>query len=364
MGVDRGGDAPGAETFAEAVTRLARRTGYAILADSLSGLRFGTHDPANVLGAYDLFLRPSRLAEAVVPDAIVQFGAPLTSKAFHRHAARHPEAFRVAVDETDVARDPSRLTRETLRGGAAATAAALADALERSADPLPDWIASLRRADGIARGAIARHLAERATLGEEGIFPALLDALPDGGILYVGNSMPIRDLDLTAAPSGKRIRVLGNRGVNGIDGVVSSALGASVEAKRARLPIVAVVGDLSFHHDLNALAALREGDARLTLVVVQNDGGGIFSFLPAARHRDSFERLFGTPHGLDLARAAALYGVPHARCGTANELRERSAASFASGESVLLEVRSDRAANRAAHQALADAVRLALEAGA
>ncbi|HET9951665.1 MAG TPA: 2-succinyl-5-enolpyruvyl-6-hydroxy-3-cyclohexene-1-carboxylic-acid synthase [Candidatus Eisenbacteria bacterium] len=358
------GPLDGGAEVAAAVARLAAVTGYPILADPLSGVRFGGHDRSNVFGLYDLFLRSPAFAERATVDAILQFGAPLTSKSYHLHAARHPAAYRALVDEAAEPRDPSRLTREIVKGDPAATAAALADALEKGTEPLPEWLDSFRRAERAAAESVARHLASSAALGEEGVFPALLDAMPDGsdgrpgGILYVGNSMPIRDLDLTAVPSGKAIRVLGNRGVNGIDGVLSSALGASAAGDA---PLLAVVGDLSFHHDLNGLAALREGRARATIVVIQNDGGGIFSFLPVARHGDVFERYFGTPHGLDPAKAAALYGLPHHRCATAEELRDRAKTSLASRESVVLEVRTDRGENRAAHHVLSEAVRRAVE---
>ena len=364
------GPLDGGADFAASVARLAAATGFPILADPLSGVRFGGHDRSSVRGLYDLFLRAPRFAERASFDAIVQFGAPLTSKSYHLHAARHPDAYRVIVDEGGEPRDPSRLTREILKGDPAAAAAALADALETSAEPLPDWSDAFRRAERAASDAVARHLAASPALGEEGVFPAILDAMSvcgeggadagseRGGILYVGNSMPIRDLDLAAAPSGLPVRVLGNRGVNGIDGVLSSALGASAAGG---LPLAAVVGDLSFHHDLNGLAALREGRARATIVVIQNDGGGIFSFLPVARHVEVFERYFGTPHGLDVAKAAALYGIPHHRCTTAEELRDRARASLGSRASAILEVRTERAANRAAHHALAEAARRAVE---
>ena len=358
------GPLDGDAEFAAAVARLAAATGYPILADPLSGVRFGGHDRSNVCGLYDLFLRAPRFAEIASLDAIVQFGAPLTSKSFHLHAARHPGAYRVIVDEGGEPRDPSRLTRDIVRGDPAASATALAEALEKAAEPLPDWSASFRSAERAAGEAVARHLDSSPALGEEGVFPALLGAIPSGGasgatgILYVGNSMPIRDLDLAAAPSGTPVRVLGNRGVNGIDGVLSSALGASAAGE---LPLLAVVGDLSLHHDLNGLAALREGRARATIVVIQNDGGAIFSFLPVARHGEVFERYFGTPHGLDVAKAASLYGVPHHRCTTAQELRDRARASLSERGSVILEIRTDRAANRAAHHALAEAAIRAVE---
>lgn len=352
-----GPDDGGAE-FAEAVARLAAVTGYPILADPLSGVRFGEHDRSRVHGAYDLFLRASRFLEGDAPEAIVQFGAPLTSKAYHLYAARYPEAIRFAVDAAGAWRDPSRRLRAVLAGDPALTARSLADALEKGAEPLAGWGESFARAERLATAAVERHLASAASLGEEGVFPALLGALPAGATLYVGNSMAVRDLDLSAGGSAARVRVLGNRGVNGIDGVVSSALGASAAGDA---PLAAVVGDLSFHHDLNALSALREGGVAATIVVVNNDGGGIFSFLPAARHAGVFERYFGTPHGLDLAKAAALYRVPYALVRTAEELRARAAASLAARTTVILEVRTERTANRDAHRALAEAARLAVE---
>lgn len=348
-------DRPG---FAAAIARLAEATGYPVLADPLSSLRYGPHDRAAVCGAYDLFLRAPGFVEREAPELILQFGATPTSKAFQFYAARHESALRIAVDEAGAWRDPSRRLHEVVTADPALFAAALADALRTGSEPLASWRASFDAAERAARGAIDRHVAGSPALGEESIFPALLPAIPDGGTLYVGNSMIVRDLDATAPESPRRIRILGNRGVNGIDGVVSSALGASAAGGA---PLLAVVGDLSFHHDLTSLAALREGRARATIVVVNNDGGGIFSFLPVAAHGASFERLFATPHGLDVARAAALYGVPYARATTAEELRERAAASLRSGTTAILEVRTERGENRAAHRRLADAAIRAVE---
>jgi 2-succinyl-5-enolpyruvyl-6-hydroxy-3-cyclohexene-1-carboxylate synthase len=352
------GPEDGSPEFADAVARLAAVTGYPILADPLSGVRFGPHDRSRVIASYDLFLRSSRFAETNAPEAVVQFGPPLTSRAYHRYAEQHASAYGLSIDSGGAWRDPSRRAREVVAGDPAAACRALAEALERGAEPLPSWAETFLGADRAAATELRRHHEGTPALGEESVFPAVLAALPDGGVLYVGNSMAVRDLDLSAVSSAKRIRALGNRGVNGIDGVVSSALGASAAGDA---PLLAVVGDLSFHHDLNALAALRERRARATIVVVQNDGGGIFSFLPVAHHGQVFERYFGTPHGLDLARAAALYGVPHAVCATAEELTARAAASVASRATTILEVRTDRAANVAAHEALAAAVRRAVE---
>ncbi|HEU4725581.1 MAG TPA: 2-succinyl-5-enolpyruvyl-6-hydroxy-3-cyclohexene-1-carboxylic-acid synthase, partial [Candidatus Eisenbacteria bacterium] len=174
-GPDDGGPA-----FADAIARLAAVTGYPILADPLSGARFGAHDRSRVHGAYDLFLRASTFLEGDAPEAIVQFGAPLTSKAYHLYAARHPDALRLAVDAAGAWRDPSRRLRGVLTGDPALTAEALAEALAKGAEPLAAWGESFARAERLAAAAVERHLASAPTLGEEGVFPALLGALPDG----------------------------------------------------------------------------------------------------------------------------------------------------------------------------------------
>ncbi|MGE5175195.1 MAG: 2-succinyl-5-enolpyruvyl-6-hydroxy-3-cyclohexene-1-carboxylic-acid synthase [Hyphomicrobiales bacterium] len=345
--------------FAAAAAALAEATGWPILADPLSGLRYGPHDRSRVLGGYDAFLRFPALAERLAPDAVVQFGAALTSKAFHGYLARHAP-LHVLVDEGGEWRDPSRRAAERITADPAATARALATALRPLTEPELEWADAFGRAEAAARRALERRRdAEGPEPTEGGLFPELFEAMPEGATLYVGNSMPVRDLDLHVPGSAKRVRVLGNRGVSGIDGVLSSALGASAAGDG---PVLAVIGDLSLHHDLNAMAALREGRAAATIVVVNNDGGGIFSFLPVARHdREGFERFFGTPHGLDFAPLAALYGVPHARPATWEALRDAVASSLAERRSALVEVRTERARNAALHREASEAIGRELE---
>ncbi len=342
---------------------LAEATGYPVLADPLSGLRYGDHDRSDILGAYDVFLRAPRFADALAPEVFLYFGAPATSKAFDRYAARFPAALHVGVDPAGAFRDPGRRMATVLRGDSALTAAALAAALEAAGPhpPKPDWKDLFMRAERAARGALTRGLAaEPDTITEASLFPSLLAALPSGTLLLAGNSMPVRDLDSFVPGSDRPLRAIANRGLNGIDGVVSTALGASAAGDA---PLMAVVGDLSFHHDLNGLSALREGRARAVIVVVNNDGGGIFSFLPAAEHRDLFERYFGTPHGLEFGAAAALYGIPYSRPGSRQELVERAGDALRARRSEIIEVRTDRARNAEHHRALlADAIRAVEEA--
>jgi 2-succinyl-5-enolpyruvyl-6-hydroxy-3-cyclohexene-1-carboxylate synthase len=359
-----------AGTDPAAIHDLAEATGYPVLADPLSGLRYGAHDRSQILGAYDVFLRSPRFAESAAPEVFLHFGAPPTSKALDRYAARFPDAVHVGVDPAGAFRDPGRRMGTVLRGDSAPTALALAAAVRGSAasapltpmaNPAPDFRERFARAERAARGALDRAFGmEPDAITEASLFPTLFPSLPAGALLVAGNSMPVRDLDSFAPGSDLTVRALSNRGLNGIDGVLSTALGASASSDA---PLLVVVGDLSFHHDLNGLAALREGVARATILVVNNDGGGIFSFLPAAEHRDLFERYFGTPHGLDFSAAAALYGIPYSRPGSRRELAERAGESLRARRTEIIEVRTDRARNVEHHRALlADAIRAVEEA--
>jgi 2-succinyl-5-enolpyruvyl-6-hydroxy-3-cyclohexene-1-carboxylate synthase len=342
----------GAPDFASSVARLAEVTGYPVLADPLSQVRFGHGSGAPILGAYDTFLRSAPFADRHGPEVLIQFGAAATSKAFHAFAARHPGAAHVIVDPAGAWRSPARRAREVIAADPSQFASALAEALQGSADPLPSWRADFERAEDAAREAIERHLGGTDAIREGKLFPELLEALDESGTLYVGNSMPIRDLDTFVPAHPRRIRVLANRGASGIDGVVSSALGASAATEG---PLLLVTGDLSFHHDLNALHMAKDPRVGVTIVVVQNDGGGIFNFLPAARHA-AFERYFGTPHGLGFEPVAAMYGIPHSRPSTWEELKSLAGTSLAARATEVIEVRTDREENRAWHQALWDDV--------
>jgi 2-succinyl-5-enolpyruvyl-6-hydroxy-3-cyclohexene-1-carboxylate synthase len=170
--------------------------------------------------------------------------------------------------------------------------------------------------------------------------------------------MPVRDLDAFGGSGDKSIRALANRGANGIDGVVSTALGVAAVSDG---PLVLVIGDLAFYHDMNGLLAAKLHDIDATIVLINNDGGGIFSFLPQAVHREHFEQLFGTPHGLDFAPAASMYGGSYARATDSASLQR--AVSYATrGKGLhIVELRTDRDRNVELHHEAWAAVAAALD---
>jgi 2-succinyl-5-enolpyruvyl-6-hydroxy-3-cyclohexene-1-carboxylate synthase len=171
-------------------------------------------------------------------------------------------------------------------------------------------------------------------------------AVRDGDMVFCASSMPIRDAESFLPASERDVLFLSNRGANGIDGTVSSAIGASIASDR---PLWIVIGDLALHHDSNGLALLRHATVPVRIVCLNNDGGGIFEFLPQADQvtRDEFEAVFGTPLGLDLSKLAALHDIEHRRITGLDEL-----AGAGAGDHVLIEVPIDRVANVAIHEAL------------
>jgi len=326
-----------------ALARAAERCGYPLLADPLSGARRGGAAVAH----YDALLRDEAFAAAHAPDFVLRVGDLPTSKPLRQWLAGQADAAQVRLDPEEGWQDPDGVVETMLVADPVATL----DALDASADPA--WLRSWRLADEAAARAIA------ATLGDalsEPLVAAQLGAdLPATATCFVASSMPVRDVETFWPARDAPPRALSHRGANGIDGTVSGALGAAAGGAG---PVVLLIGDVALAYDLGALAAGTRLGLSLTIVLLNNDGGGIFSFLPVARERDAFEEHVATPHGLDFARAAALYGCAYTRADDPAALRT---ALDAAGDGVaLIEVRTDRDENVALHRrvwaAVADAL--------
>ncbi|MBI5157117.1 MAG: 2-succinyl-5-enolpyruvyl-6-hydroxy-3-cyclohexene-1-carboxylic-acid synthase [Acidimicrobiia bacterium] len=321
-----------------AAAALAAALGWPILADPLSGVRAGSHDLGAVLGASDA-LGWSGFLEAGGIEAVVRFGAIPTSKPVAEWLAAHGDRPQVFIEPAG-RRDPAGTANPILRTGVAATLTALAGQVTTPAPA--DWLARWRRADAAAAAAIDTVLQAASFPNEPAIARVVSAALPDPAVLWVASSMPVRDLDAVMTPTPRRVRVMANRGANGIDGFISTALGS---AAVSGVPTVALAGDLSVLHDVGALATMARLGIPLTVVVVNNDGGGIFHLLPQAGH-PHFERHWGTPHGLEFAAIAAAFGVPAERVTTADRL----AALLGQGGPQLMDVRTNRAENAELHR--------------
>ncbi len=343
--------------LAPAVAALADRLGYPILADPLSQVRAGPHDRRLVVDCYDAFLRDSQVVSSLAPEVVLRLGAVPTSKPLTQYLERHQGARHLLVQGEGAWRDPFLLTSEAVSGDAAAVCIALAAAAtgEPQATWFPRWLEIARATEKAIEGS----LEGMAEMFEGKLCAELAGLLPDGMVLFAGNSMPVRDLDTFFPASARRVRFLANRGASGIDGVLSTALGAAAAAGGR---VVLVVGDISFYHDMNGLLAARAHGLDATIIVVNNDGGGIFSFLPQAAYPDVFEPYFGTPHGLTFGAAAELYGLRYEQVGAWPRFREAVSESLATPGTTVIEVPGDRALNVELHRRVWQAVALGLRA--
>lgn len=334
----------GADADPGLVDRVADLCGWPVLADGVSGLRRGPY----AVSTYDPLLRGPGFAAAHRPDVVLRLGAPTTGRVLGEHLRGIPQ---VVVDPDGTWSDPAREAVERVPGDADGFLRALAVTLQGGrADRawLDEWLAAEAR----ARGALDGYLDGLAQPFEGGIARDVVDAVPDGGALVVASSMPVRDVESFARPRDG-VAVHSNRGVNGIDGFVSTALGVAIGAG---VPTVALVGDLCFLHDANGLLGITRRGVDLTFVVVDNDGGGIFSFLPQATAMpDEFETLFGTPQGIDVAALAAVHGVPVIEAATTADVV--AAVRDTSGGGVrMVRIRTDRTTNVTLHREAWDAV--------
>jgi 2-succinyl-5-enolpyruvyl-6-hydroxy-3-cyclohexene-1-carboxylate synthase len=320
------------------IVALAERLGWPILADPLSGCR--SAEPA--VAGFDALLRHAEFARAHTPELVVRFGRPPASKVLSQWivASGAPVLQVGGPGVIDPDRNVSRcccMDDLATLSGAAGT----------------PWLARWRHADRRAEAAITSWL-DAQPLCEPGVARALAEGL--GGFapsaeLVVASSMPVRDLEWFG---GRLARAHANRGANGIDGVLSTALGRALTG----VPVVAWLGDIAFAHDSNALVAVAPRRVDLRIVVTDNAGGGIFSFLPQAASlpRERFEQLFGTPHGTDLMALARAHGVA---AGTVDTTADLLAAVSQPGPT-LTRVVTDRDDNLAVHAALNAAVGAAL----
>jgi 2-succinyl-5-enolpyruvyl-6-hydroxy-3-cyclohexene-1-carboxylate synthase len=316
---------------------FAARAGIPLLADPLSGAR----RDAAAIAHYDLLLRDPRFTASSQPQFVFRLGELPTSKPLRAWLAGL-DAAQIAFDPDHTWHDPESVVGMRLR----------------SALPQPDgmsvepgWLDAWRDADLEAGRVIDAALGDG--LSEPMVARELARWLPADATLVVASSMPVRDLETFAPARDDGPRVVSNRGANGIDGTISTAFGVAAVSDG---PVVLLTGDVALAHDIGGLLAARRLELAITLVLINNDGGGIFHFLPVAGESDAFEQHVATPHGVDFAHAAALYGCGYELAQTVDQLRSAVQRSAESATTTIVEVRTDREQNLALHRRIAGAV--------
>lgn len=322
------------EPFPTALMTFAQHSGYPVFADALSGLRFNRHD---LIETYDTFL--PKQSETFQADVIIRFGAVPTSSelcaALSRSQARH----RIHVLSRGVWADDDHRTTWLLQADPAEICRAMLNRLPKRTNLT--WLKHWRTIEEISRAHLKSKL-ESGAWFDGAIAYEVLRAMPDESRLFVGNSLSVRHLDAFGFTDSRRIEVFGNRGASGIDGNVSTALG--IAAANPERPLVALIGDITAIHDMNGLLAInRLGLRQATIVVLNNNGGGIFHQLPIAKFEPLFTELFLTPHGLNFEYAAKLNELRYACVENLDALREQLNLRFTNPPqgAQLIEARTD-----------------------
>jgi len=337
------------EEVGEALRRAAHRLRIPLLADPLSGARYpvGVWDEDLAIGGYGIALLSPEVRERLKPDLVLRVGAAPTSAALEDWLVSLEGVPHILVDggggrwkdhaglaTVVISADPALFMDALVasdtgaRGDKPASKGASGDASEalseellselseesRQGGWLEGWLETWRRMEAAVREAVdeaCAHSASGEPAGLEGAVVArVVEGLGADRPLFISSSMPVRDLECFVPHRSHPLRVLGNRGASGIDGIVSTAAGVSLVTGRH---VVALMGDLALLHDSNGLSSLRDPAVRVTIVVIHNDGGGIFHLLPIRDYEPAFTPYFATPHGRDFAHLAAFHDLPHRR---------------------------------------------------
>jgi 2-succinyl-5-enolpyruvyl-6-hydroxy-3-cyclohexene-1-carboxylate synthase len=335
------------------ILELAAKLKWPVFADSRSNCRVAPESShgATVVSSADVVLRHQPSAESLNPTVVLRVGDPPVSKVVNQWLATCG-AEQIAVTQQPSLVDPDKVVTTHIVG----SFNELFMEMSRGADSRSetDWIGAWKRCEINARTALDEELSKQTRLTEPLCAVTVSEAIAAGTNLVVSSSMPVRDLEWFAPPRDG-VRVFSNRGVNGIDGVVSTAVGVALSSKS---PTALLIGDIAMLHDSNGLLNLIRRDAQLKVIVIDNEGGGIFSFLPQAQamEGDQFEQLFGTPHSVDFAALAKTHGIAFTWVATAEELRRE----LANSDTSIIGVRTDRSKNVDDHNVLYSAVAAAL----
>jgi 2-succinyl-5-enolpyruvyl-6-hydroxy-3-cyclohexene-1-carboxylate synthase len=334
-----------------AVFQLAARLNWAVFADVQSGLRLRQDFP-NLIHYFDRLLLTDRSIELERLDTIVQIGTRIVSSQLLKWIEKHPPTNYIAIADNPERYDPNHLVSFRIESDITYLCDRLSPQLPQL--PLSNWVQKLRSASDRI-GITAAKFLKTSKLTEPLIARTISELIPSQHGLWVSNSMPIRDLDMYGVGAIDRehhpenLRIGANRGTSGIEGAIASATGFAIGLQA---PVTAIVGDLSSLYDLNSFAFLQHNSQPVIVIIINNDGGGIFSFLPISKSTHIFDTYFGTPHGLDFDRAAAMFKLDYYHPRDRDELICDYNRSLANNRSAIVEVTTDRTENLQLHQAL------------
>jgi 2-succinyl-5-enolpyruvyl-6-hydroxy-3-cyclohexene-1-carboxylate synthase len=323
----------------QAVKSLSAQLNWPMFADILSGLRLG-NTQQNLISYFDLMLLAENVHDRLKPDTILHLGEQPASKRFLQFVEKvQPENY-LLVSNHSFRSDPAHRVTWRVVYHLEEFCDVIGPHLHTGVDKA--WFQYLEDCCQALDKQITDIIASRTDMHEPGISRLLSEMIPESHLLFLSNSLPIREMDMFGDSGGARIRIAANRGVSGIDGTIASALGFATALNK---PVTLLIGDLAFLHDLNSLALISSSPVPIIIILINNGGGGIFSFLPIAEFKEVFEPYFGTPHTFSFEHAAGLFHLDYASPQNLRELQNTYQAAAQEKKSVLIEVRTDRQDN-------------------
>lgn len=334
----------GSEQEIEAVRHFSRHLKWPVFVDIGSGLRIGSSDGL-LVAHFDLMLLCEKIHNEIRPDAILMIGSRIISKRFLEFVTRYPPSRFVIIENHPERSDPTHTTNWRIEADLVKILTSLEERLE--SNPNVNWSQNLlMKSKGI--GALIKdYLANLDRLSEMQIARVISQTIHEGNGLFMGNSMPIRDMDMFSDPEGQQVRIGTNRGASGIDGNIASASGFAIGLN---CPTTLILGDLAFIHDLNSLSILNRMDQQVIIILINNRGGGIFSFLPISQFPDIFKPYFETPHEYSFEHVAKLFRIPYFHPKNQEALIQDYRAAIKGKQSAIIEVLLNREENKRIHQ--------------
>lgn len=339
------------KALVDELIQLSDKLRIPILADPLSQLRTTPYVKDTVMGSYDAYLRSEKVRQGMKPDYILRFGAMPISKHLSFYLKEHADVPQYIIENYDHVREPLNVSSNYIVADGARLCKALNQRVSPNRKQTTAWFEKWLKMENEARNVLSQGMVQ-GQLTEGRVSQIVLDSLEDGSHFFVANSMPVRDVDTFLIPTSKDIRLYANRGVSGIDGTLSSAIGVAATGKKVTL----LIGDLSFYHDLNSLFIAKRYELPITIILINNNGGGIFSFLPQAKEEKHFEHLFGTPLNIDFAHAVEMYEGDYFLVEKEEELKEVLLKDKKRKGFSVIEVQTDRVENVTWHRALWDEI--------
>jgi 2-succinyl-5-enolpyruvyl-6-hydroxy-3-cyclohexene-1-carboxylate synthase len=334
------------------IAEVARKYGAPVLADSASQLRARTDSVSHG----DLILRDPRVREFLEPDLILRIGGLPTSRAINEWIAASSAITKIGISFTQPA-DPDGCLTHHLATHIPAAIDVLASTADNDRIRQRVYRDSWMRCDKAAAGALGLMMTPADEIFEPAIVADVCRMMRRDMNLFLSNSMPIRWAEMYSGAHADFPRVFVNRGVNGIDGIISTAAGIARASSRTT---VCILGDLTFLHDSNGLWRLKTEEVPLKLIVLNNDGGGVFHFLPIASHSGLFEPLVAMPHGVQLSQIASAHGIPHLTCASGVHFNDLFSDCLCRSGPEFIEIRTNRANNFRRHQDIIDPVAVAV----